>query len=58
MHELRQELHRYVVRAGGGAVREGDAEPELLDEGATILEEGSVLAMATTLPCYYYSLYL
>jgi hypothetical protein len=41
-----QELYRYVIRADGGAVREDDAEPELLDD-ATVLEEGSVLAMVT-----------
>jgi hypothetical protein len=42
----RQELYRVVVREDGGAVREDDAEPELLDDDTLSLEEGGVVAMA------------
>jgi hypothetical protein len=42
----RQELYRVAVREDGGAVREDDAEPELLDDNAFPLEEGAVVAMA------------
>jgi hypothetical protein len=41
-----QELYRVAVRADGGAVREDDAEPELLEDGQLVLEEGAVVAMA------------
>jgi hypothetical protein len=41
-----QELYRVAVREDGKAVREDDAEPELLDEECMALEEGAVLAMA------------
>jgi hypothetical protein len=34
------------VREDGGAVREDDAEPELLDDDTMALEEGAVVAMA------------
>jgi hypothetical protein len=44
--EARQELHRVEVRADGVAVREDDAEAELLDEGGTFLVDGEVVAMA------------
>jgi hypothetical protein len=42
----RQELYRVAVREDGGAVREDDAEPELLDDDNVPLEEGAVVAMA------------
>jgi hypothetical protein len=42
----RQELYRVAVREDGGAVREDDAEPELLDDDTSSLEEGAVVAMA------------
>jgi hypothetical protein len=42
----RQELYRVAVREDGGAVREDDAEPELLDDDCLVLEEGAVVAMA------------
>jgi hypothetical protein len=41
-----QELYRVAVREDGGAVREDDAEPELLDDEDMQLKEGSLLAMA------------
>jgi hypothetical protein len=41
-----QELYRVAVREDGGAVREDDAEPELLDDEDLQLEEGAVVAMA------------
>jgi hypothetical protein len=42
----RQELYRVAVREDGKAVREDDAEPELLDDDSLPLEEGAVVAMA------------
>jgi hypothetical protein len=42
----RQELYRVAVREDGKAVREDDAEPELLDDDFLALEEGAVVAMA------------
>jgi hypothetical protein len=42
----RQELYRVAVREDGGAVREDDAEPELLDDDSMALEEGALVAMA------------
>jgi hypothetical protein len=42
----RQELYRVAERADGLAVREDDAEPELLDDEGMMLEEGDVVAMA------------
>jgi hypothetical protein len=42
----RQELYRVAVREDGAAVREDDAEPELLDDNTLSLEEGAVVAMA------------
>jgi hypothetical protein len=42
----RQELYRVAVREDGGAVREDDAEPELLEDEDQQLEEGSLVAMA------------
>jgi hypothetical protein len=44
--EACQELYRVAERADGMAVREDDAEPELLDDEGVLLEEGDVLAMA------------
>jgi hypothetical protein len=46
----RQELYRVAVREDGGAVREDDAEPELLEDGHLVLEEGAVVAMAVKEP--------
>jgi hypothetical protein len=42
----RQELYRVAVREDGAAVREDDAEPELLDDNTLALEEGALVAMA------------
>jgi hypothetical protein len=42
----RQELYRVAVREDGKAVREDDAEPELLDEECMVLEDGAVVPMA------------
>jgi hypothetical protein len=42
----RQELYRVAERADGLAVREDDAEPELLDDEGMMLAEGDVVAMA------------
>jgi hypothetical protein len=44
--EVSQELYKVAERADGVAVREDDAEPELLDDEGTLLEEGDVVAMA------------
>jgi hypothetical protein len=44
--EARQELYKVAVRADGRAVREDDAEPEALDDGAIELEDGELVAMA------------
>jgi hypothetical protein len=44
--EYRQELYRVAERADGLAVREDDAEPELLEDESMVLEEGDVVAMA------------
>jgi hypothetical protein len=41
-----QELYRVAERADGLAVREDDAEPELLDDEGIMLAEGDVVAMA------------
>jgi hypothetical protein len=41
-----QELYRVAAREDGGAVREDDAEPELLEDKSKTLEEGAVVAMA------------
>jgi hypothetical protein len=42
----RQELYRVAVREDGKAVREDDAEPELLHDDIMALEEGAVVTMA------------
>jgi hypothetical protein len=44
--EARQELYKVEVRADGGAVREDDAEAELLDDDDVLLGDGEVVAMA------------
>jgi hypothetical protein len=44
--ETRQELYRVAEREDGLAVREDDAEPELLDDEGMMLDEGDVVAMA------------
>jgi hypothetical protein len=44
--ESRQELYRVAERADGLAMREDDAEPELLDDHTVELEDGDVVAMA------------
>jgi hypothetical protein len=41
-----QELYRVAERADGLAVREDDAEPELLDDESMALKDGEVVAMA------------
>jgi hypothetical protein len=48
-----QELYRVAERADGLAVREDDAEPELLDDEGMELKEGDVVAMAVKVsgPC-------
>jgi hypothetical protein len=45
-----QELYRVAIREDGGAVREDDAEPELLEDSQLVLEEGAVVAMAVKEP--------
>ena len=44
--ESRQELYRVAERADGLAVREDDAEPELLEDESMELEDGDIVAMA------------
>jgi hypothetical protein len=44
--ESKQELYKVATRAGGGAVREDDAEPEALDDEDMELRDGEVVAMA------------
>jgi hypothetical protein len=44
--EGKQELYRVVTRADGGAVREDDAEPEVLDDEDMELRDGEIVAMA------------
>jgi hypothetical protein len=41
-----QELYKIAVLAGGGVVREDDAEPELLEDMSMVLEDGDLVAMA------------
>jgi hypothetical protein len=50
--EACQELYRVAERADGLAVREDDAEPELLDDEGMVLEEGDVVAMAVKVSEY------
>jgi hypothetical protein len=47
-----QELYRVAERADGLAVREDDAEPELLDDESVALEDGDVVAMAVEVRGY------
>jgi hypothetical protein len=44
--EGRQELYKVAERADGLAVREDDAEPELLDDESMLLQDGEIVAMA------------
>jgi hypothetical protein len=44
--EERQELYKVAERADGLAVREDDAEPELLDDESLLLGDGETVAMA------------
>ena len=44
--EYLQELYRVAERADGLAVREDDAEPELLEDEGMELEDGDIVAMA------------
>jgi hypothetical protein len=44
--ESRQELYKIAEQADGLAVREDDAEPELLEDESTELEDGDIVAMA------------
>jgi hypothetical protein len=44
--EARQELYKVAERADGLAVREDDAEPELLDDERMLLGDGETVAMA------------
>jgi hypothetical protein len=50
--ESRQELYRVAERADGLAVREDDAEPELLEDESVVLEDGDVVAMAVEVSGY------
>jgi hypothetical protein len=47
-----QALYRVAERADGLAVREDDAEPELLDDESSVLEDGDVVAMAVEVSWY------
>jgi hypothetical protein len=47
-----QELYRVAERSDGLAVREDDAEPELLDDESMVLEDGDVVAMAVEVSRY------
>jgi hypothetical protein len=44
--EARQDLYKVAQRADGMAVREDDAEPELLDDESMLLGDGEIVAMA------------
>jgi hypothetical protein len=44
--EDKQELYKVATRPDGGAVREDDAEPELLDDEDMELGDGEIVAMA------------
>jgi hypothetical protein len=44
--EARQDLYKVAERADGLAVREDDAEPELLDDESMLLGDGEMVAMA------------
>jgi hypothetical protein len=47
-----QELYRVAERSDGLAVREDDAEPELLDDESMALGDGDVVAMAVEVSWY------
>jgi hypothetical protein len=47
-----QELYRVAERADGLAVREDDAEPELLDDESMALKDGDMVAMAVEVSLY------
>jgi hypothetical protein len=55
-----QELYKVAERADGLAVREDDAEPELLDDQNMELKDGDVVAMAVKVcsssQCFLYSI--
>jgi hypothetical protein len=44
--EARQELYKVAERADGLAVREDDAEPEVLEDARILLKDGEMVAMA------------
>jgi hypothetical protein len=44
--EGKQELYKVATRPDGGAVREDDADPELLDDEDMELRDGEIVAMA------------
>jgi hypothetical protein len=44
--EARQDLYKVAEREDGLAVREDDAEPELLDDESMLLGDGEIIAMA------------
>jgi hypothetical protein len=44
--EAKQELYKVATRPDGGAVREDDAEPELMDDENMELRDGEIVAMA------------
>jgi WD40 repeat protein len=46
IREGKQELYKVATRPDGGAVREDDAEPELLDDEDMELGDGEIVAMA------------
>jgi hypothetical protein len=48
----RQELYRVAERADGLAVREDDAEPELLEDESRELEDGDIVAMAVKVSAF------
>jgi hypothetical protein len=51
--EERQDLYKVAERADGLAVREDDAEPELLDDHTIELEDGDVVAMAVKVRSFF-----
>jgi hypothetical protein len=55
--EGRQELYKVAERADGLAVREDDAEPELLDDQHIELEDGNVVALAVKVRCFLNKVY-
>jgi hypothetical protein len=55
--ENRQELYRVAERADGLAVREDDADPELLDDQNMELGDGNVVAMAVKVGSFLNKVY-